>query len=199
MSEADTQPVAPATEPAVSPAAEVASAQNPTSDLDALLSDFEAQTKPQPAPQPVATPEKDPEWRQAKMEIDAWRRERAIEKEKSDLANVIKEIKGEQSIPDYAIRGWLSTVAESDPRINNVWEQRQSNPAAAKKLIASLKAQFVAEQAKNKGPDPEATSDKMAVAAAVRGNSTKAPETPAPKYGTMNEAQFRAELSKFGL
>ena len=198
MSEENTQTVAPATEPAVSPAADVASAQNTTPDLDALLSDFEAQTKPQPAPQAAPTTPS-PEWQRLQSEIDSLKRERLIERERTDVAKVISELKGDAQIPDYAVRGWLSTMAESDPRINSIWEQRDSNPQAAKKLVAGLKAKFAAEQAKNKPVDADATSDKLAVAAAVRGTSTKAPEEPKKNYGAMNNAEFRQELSKYGL
>ncbi len=198
MSEDNTQPVADATEPAVSPAAEGASAQNITPDLDSLLSEFDSQVKPQPAPQAAATPSQ-PEILQLKAEVDALKRERLAEKERSDLVGVIKELRGDAPIPDYAIRGWLSTVAENDPRINKIWEQRDSNPQAAKKLIAGLKAQFAAEQAKNMPVDAEATSDKMAVAAAVRGTSTKAPEEKQPDYGSMDNSEFQKILAKFGV
>ena len=48
-------------------------------------------------------------------------------------------------------------------------------------------------------PDPETTADVAAVAAAVRGASSMAPEEKAPNYGAMNDAEFKRELAKFGL
>lgn len=198
MSEADTQTVAPATEPAVLPAAEVASAQNNVPDLDALLSDFEAQTKPQPAPT-VAQPAQPDVVAQLQREVDALKRSQTETRERDDITKVIKDLKGDAPVPDWAVRGWLSTVAEQNPAINNIWNNRDSNPAAAKKLVASLKKQWDAEQAKNKPVDTEATADRLAAAAAVRGTSTKAPEEPKKNYGNLNDAEFKAELAKYGL
>ncbi len=198
MSEANTQPVAPATEPAATPAAEVTSAQNNVPDLDSLLSDFESQTKPQPAPN-AAQPAKDDVVLQLQRKVEQLERSQTATREKDDLTKVIKDLKGEAPVPDWAVRGWLSTVAEQNPAINDIWNNRESNPSAAKKLVASLKKQWDAEQAKNKPVDTEATSDKMAVAAAVRGTSTKAPEESPKNYGAMNGTEFRAELAKYGL
>lgn len=197
MSEDNTQPVATEAEPAVPSAAEAASAQNDTSSLDALLSEFnEGTTKTKPAPQ-VAAPDNKADVLQQRL--DAIERRLAAEQETKDFGGAIKEVKGDFQVPDYAIRGWLSSEAEADPRINKVWEQRHQNPAAAKKLLTGLKSKFAAEQAKQKTPDAEVTSDKLAVAAAVRGTSTKAPETPSPNYGAMDDKQFAAEKAKYGL
>lgn len=198
MSEDNTQPVANATEPAVSPAAEGASAQNNVPDLDTLLSEFSDQTKPQPAPT-APQPANNDQLLQLQREVESLKRSQIAAKEQTDLANVIKNLKGDAPVPDWAVRGWLSTVAEQNPAVNDIWNNRDSNPSAAKKLVASLKKQWDAEQAKNKPVDAEATSDKMAVAAAVRGTSTKAPEEPKKNYGAMNNSEFRAELAKYGL
>jgi hypothetical protein len=54
--------------------------------------------------------------------------------------------------------------------------------------------------AAKKMPDAELSGDRMAVVQAVRGTSTKGPPPEkAPNYGSMDEAQFKRELSKFGL
>lgn len=199
MSEANTQPVATSADPAVSSAAEAPSAQiNPTSDLDALLSDFDIQTKPQPATSTVAKPEES-EVVQLRKTVEAFVSRETAKQNKADLTDAIKEVRGSHSIPDYAVRGWLSEMAETDPRINSIWEQREQNPAAAKKLIAGLRSKFDAAQAGSKGPDADATSDKLAVAAAVRGTSQKAPEPSQPNYGKMTAAEFEAEKAKLGL
>jgi len=62
-----------------------------------------------------------------------------------------------------------------------------------KKMMARLY-----KEAKSQ-PDQQATEDRAAIAAAVRGSS-KAPLPEKPKdYGAMNDAEFKAELAKHGL
>src|SRR6185369_16282041 len=114
-------------------------------------------------------------------------------------ADAIKGVKGDfADIPDFAVRGWLSHVAEQNPKVNEIWQNRLNNPGAAKKLIASLKNDFAKEGAKKlKGVDAVATADREAVAAAVKGTSTKAPEEKPPNYGDMNDAEFRREVAKY--
>jgi hypothetical protein len=197
MSEENTQAVAPATEPAAQSAAEVASAQSNVPDLDSLLSEYDTQVKPQPAP--AATQPQNDVVLQLQKEVENLKRSHVAAKERDDLTKVIKNLKGDAQVPDWAVRGWLSTVAEQNPGINDIWNNRESNPSAAKKLVASLKKQWDAEQAKNKPVDVEATTDKLAVAAAVRGTSSKTPEEPKKNYGGMNNTEFRQELSKYGL
>lgn len=197
MSEADTQHVATTPEPVATPAAEVQSAQQNTSSLDELLSEYNTATTPQPAPQVAAPATPAPEWfTQAKSEIDAWRTQVAQERETKDFAGAIKEVKGDLDVPDFAVRGWLSEIAEQNPKINEIWNNRQNDPKAAKKLLASLKNDFLKQGSKIKGVDPQATADREAVAAAVRGTSTKAPEPAAPKYGDMSDAEFNALVQK---
>lgn len=191
-----TQNVAP-TEAAAPPAAEASSAQDNTSSLEALLGEYDAAVTPPPAPAAAATQPPPPEWQQVKSEIDAFRAERAAERERNDYANVIKEVKGDLDVPDYVVRGWLSHTADQNPRASEIWNNRDRNPQAAKKLIASLKSDFQKEN--RKSVDPAATADTAAVAAALKGTSTKAPEEKAPDYGAMDNASFQKELAKFGI
>jgi hypothetical protein len=48
-------------------------------------------------------------------------------------------------------------------------------------------------------PDKDATEDRMAVSAAVRGTSTTAPAETPPNYGAMTDAEFEAEKKRIGL
>src|SRR5512139_1927175 len=196
MSEAPTQPVAQPAEAQAQPAAEATSAQTP--DLNSFLQEFEAETKAptQPAPAPAATQPTAAELLQMKLEIDDLRREKATEREKADIEGIIKDFKGDKALPDYVVNGWINHVAGSDQRIVTAFNQRHTNPQAWKKVQAGLKAQFENEVKKLGGTDTEVTSDRMAVAAAVKGaSSTKAPEAKAPDYGRMSDAEFR-ELKK---
>jgi hypothetical protein len=179
------------------PAVETVQSAQPSTDLDTLLGEYDAQTK-QPAP--VATPQAtQPELQQLRNEVEAIRRETQNKREVEDRKSVISEVRGDFPAEDYAVRGWLSDKAEADPRINEIWNNRQSNPQAAKKLVVALKSEFAKEQAKKaKAPDANATEDRLAVAQAVRGTSTRAPEQSAPNYGQMNDADFAKEKAKYG-
>src|SRR5512139_1004713 len=127
MSEAPTQPVAQPAEAQAQPAAEATSAQQP--DLNSFLQEFEAETKAptQPAPVPAAQPSA-AELLQMKLEIDEIRREKATEREKADLEGIIRDFKGDKSIPDYVVNGWINHVAASDQRIVTAFNQRHTNP-----------------------------------------------------------------------
>jgi len=190
----NTQPVAQEAQTTAQPGEQDSGAQ--TDDLASLLSTFNGETAkpPQPAPtQPAGT-----ELAALRAEIDAIRQERFAER---DQASAIKEIKGDLDIPDYIVRGWIGDRGDAEPGINKIWNSRGNDPASAKKLIAALAKDFRKEQAayKKSQPDPDATADVAAVTAAVRGASTRQPEDKQPNYGSMNDADFKKELAKFGL
>jgi hypothetical protein len=48
-------------------------------------------------------------------------------------------------------------------------------------------------------PDQAVTADRYMVAAAVRGTGSAPPPRPPVKYGELNDAEFKKELSKYGL
>jgi hypothetical protein len=48
-------------------------------------------------------------------------------------------------------------------------------------------------------PDPLVSGDVAAVAAAMRGATTKAAPERQPDYGSMNDSEFRKELAKHNL
>lgn len=196
MSEADTQPVDTATEAQATPAVEAAVAQDTTSSLDALLSEFDSETKPQPAPQPVAPAAGQPN-DQVTARLAALENRLLAEKNTKDFASALNKVKGDFDIPEWAVRGWLNEQAEKNPRVNDIWNNRELDPRKAEKLLAGLHNEFQKVAPKLKGPDPIATADRAAVAAAVKGTSTKAPDAPAPDYGKMSAAEFEAEKAKY--
>lgn len=100
---------------------------------------------------------------------------------------------------DYA-RRWITAEAMLNPALREAFDNRHQSPQhlrraekmvgkAMERLLGSAKAE----------PDREVTSDKLAVAAAVRGASYKLqPEAPV-RYGDLTDAEFKAELKKYGL
>jgi hypothetical protein len=199
MTEANPQPAATTTN--AEPAAPAADNGAQTSDLDTLLSSYDEQVARQPAPQPAIQPNGNTEIAAALQEIKTFRQERALDRDNADTTKAVKDIKGELDVPDYAVRGWLLDRAETDRAIGQIWAERDRNPRAANKLVAALKTEFAKQHAaESKKPDPEATADRIAVTAAVRGASTnQAPPDKAPAYGKMNDSEWRAELQKLGV
>lgn len=199
MSEADTQAVAKEPEAQATPAAEVQSAQENTSSLDDLLSEFVTATTPQPAPQVAATPQNaEPHWIQLRSELDQLKASKVAEKEASDLSQFIKDVRRDGNEEDWEIDGFLNHLAKTDKRVLEAWGRRD-NPADRNKLLNYARSKLDASRAQKakKAVDPVATADREAVAAAVRGTSTKAPEAPAPNYGAMSDRDLDAEIAKY--
>lgn len=193
MTEANTQAVA-TTDAQAQPAAEATGAR--VDDLDSLLSQFN-EANPEPKPAQPAAPTNEVSVLRARL--DAIEQGNALSRNRSDTDTAVKELKGDLSIPEYVVKGWLMDKAGTEPTINKIWDMREQNPAAAKKLVAKLKQEFQKEQAAlaKSQPDPDATADTLAVTAAVKGASSKAPPEQAPNYGAMNDADFRKELAKY--
>ena len=100
---------------------------------------------------------------------------------------------------DFAKR-WLIAESKLNPALTAAFDNRyaskdhlrQANRQVKKskdKLLKAAKAM----------PDRQATEDRMAIAAAVRGTSTKIPEKGPVRYGDVNDAEFAKEKAKFGL
>lgn len=192
MTDTDTQSVATDTEAQAKPDAEATSAQDTTPSLDSLLNEFETQAKPQPAPAPAkAAP--DPVVAELQRDIASMKFEREIEP-------VLKNIRGEIPQDVLSDREFLALIddrAKHDPRIQNAYWNRASNPSVWAKIEKGLNAEY----SKKFQPrvDAAATEDRNAVAAAVRGTSTKASEEKQPDYGSMSQAEFARELAKHGV
>lgn len=193
MTEETTQAVVDPTQAVAEPTAAEGNAQG--NDLASFLTEYENGTKPQT--QPVQQqPAQDPN-REVLAEIQAFRQERAQEKHNKDYASAIKAVKGDFDVPDYVVRGWIDDKAENNAAIRDIWINRDKNPAALNRLLTGMKKEFAGTQ--KKMPDPEATADRAAVAAAVRGASTRAPEQKPVNLGSMNNAEFNAFLRENGI
>lgn len=100
---------------------------------------------------------------------------------------------------DFAKR-WLIAESKLNPALTAAFDNRyaskdhlrQANRQVKKSMDKLLKAAKAM-------PDRQATEDRMAIAAAVRGTSTKIPEKGPVRYGDVNDAEFAKEKAKFGL
>lgn len=99
---------------------------------------------------------------------------------------------------EFAAR-WITAEAALNHQLRQAFDNRYQSPQhlrAANKLIEkSMRNLLKAAKAE---PDREATLDRAAVAAAVRGTSRPPPDRPI-KYGDLSDGEFRKELAKFGL
>jgi hypothetical protein len=194
-------------------------------DLASLLSEFEASTAtPKPEPQPpqadpvpaTPTPAVDP-IAAGMAGFDDLARAHRLETENKALAAEVAAARAyidrqhfseataaiEKRLADYELpvpEGFVKTAlmaAAHDPAIARAWDARGENPAAFAKVMRKLQDGIVAQA--RSFPDPEATANRAAVAAAVRGTSTKNYKEPTPKYSEMDDATFAKEKAKFGL
>ena len=179
MTDTNTQAAVDAPVTTAEPVVEGNNAQAPADDLDTLLSQYEAQTKvAQPSPPPTTqtpnTPPLDPD-RLKRVEERLFR---------EDVSNAVSNIRGDLKVDPEIVESWLDAAARKDMRVANAFLQKDVNPQQWKQIEAGLAKRF-AEKVKSMTYDQPVTEDRNAVAAAVRGASTKAPAESAPNYSSM--------------
>jgi hypothetical protein len=181
--DAQAKPVADATD----------SARKDVDDLDSLLAEFDQGTK---KPDTVSSPDTKPTLPDALAQdvqaLKSQAQEWAQEKNKRAIAETVDDIRGDvpkEVFDDEMVEAWLDAQARRDPRLAQAWLQREQNSQKWGKVKAELGRQL----AKKAGslPDRNATDDREAVAAAVRGASAKAAVEPAPNFGAMTDAELR--------
>jgi hypothetical protein len=100
-------------------------------------------------------------------------------------------------VPASFVRDSLIAMSVQDEALRSAFDNRGANPGHFNRLFK--KAQHRIYEAARSMPDPEATANRAAVAAAIRGTTAKTYAEPTPKYGSMTEAEFTKEKAKFGL
>lgn len=196
--EQTTQAVVDETKAPAQPGAEATSART-DDDLDKLLAQYD-ETQPARTPEPAtpatAAPAAD-QVKDASAEVLAAAQEVRTHRFQTDMNATIKDVRGDlppDLYDDDFVASWIDTQAKKDPRLANAWVNRNADP----KKFGQVKAALGKEFAKRYGriPDKQATEDREAVTAAVRGSSTKAPEGKAPDYSKMTDAEFAAEKAR---
>lgn len=195
MSEENTQPVV--TEPNVpaQPGTEAPIART-DDDLDALLKEFDTETKsPEPAKPATAAPAAiDPAVANETVLSEAkFIRQERFQK---DMDETIKKVRGdlpEELFDGPLVQAWIDSQATKDPRLAQAWANRNADPKKFGQVVTELGKRF---SKYGKLPDKQATEDREAVTAAVRGASTRAPEGKAPNYAGMTNADFAAEKDR---
>jgi len=180
------------TTPEVEPT-QVSTENEPTAqdDLDALLNEYEpASTEPETA-QP-AQPEVAPD-RLAVVESFIERQNRKdIESGLSESTKLMRDAAGDAvaNIPDDALEGLMHLEAFRQPKILEIFQDRERNPAAWNKVATALGKKFAQNLSQT---DRAATQSWDAVDSAVHSASTSTNTTEAPKdLSKMSDQEFLA-------
>lgn len=170
------------------------SAREDVDPLDQLLAEYDQGTKPAATVTPPETKVETPQTPPVVPERIA-RLERKLLQE--EIKEVASNIFGELKVPHRAKIGWLHQMANENPAIDRAFRNKENDPKTWARFEKSLQRE--AEKEFTSDIDESATVDHHAVAAAVRGASTKvAPEAPA-NYGKMPAAEGRKDvIEKYG-
>lgn len=202
MSDSTTQAVVDDPNAAAKPAVEGADARVEGDELEAALSEFDSANQPKdgakPTPDTKAGATDDIKALSAKVE--RLEREQNEGRFQAAIAPVIQSVRGEipkDVMSDEEILDWMEGKAKRDERLMSAWVNRHKNPQQWGKVQAGLNRELTKKFSSQ--PDPNLTEDRQAVAAAVRGTSTKAPDGKAPAYGNMSDQEFSQEAAKHGI
>ncbi len=176
---------------------EVNDARNNGDDLDSILKEFDTATKPAADSKPEQQPGAEADIKLLAEQVKGFVSEANAIRYRQDMDKTIADIRGDLD-PDFAdndfVEAWLDAQARKDPRLAQAWVNRNANPKQFDKVKAelgkALKGKF------SKLPDRQATDDRAAVTAAVRGASNRAPETKAPDLSRLTDAEFQREKEK---
>lgn len=187
-----TQTVVDETKVPATPGSAVESARNDGDDLEKLLAQYNEQTT-QPKADPVSPPPPATQQQQTPTQPDPLTMRLAQRIDREDIGKLVKDVKGDLDIEDDLVEAWIDAQARKDARLQRAWLERDANPQAFQSIAKGLGREFAKRASKR--IDPQATEDRAAVAAAVRGASTqRAPDTPSPNYTTQSNAEYRRSI-----
>ena len=197
MTEDNTQAVVTDAPVSATPDTQVENAQG--NDLASFLNEYEAASTrtPQPEPTPVTV---DPV-AELTAKVDSLVREKTQAKDSEDYNNVLKQLGEGHELPEEVVEGFLAKQVRANPKINDIFINRERNPDAWSKLQSALKKSYgsYVNDKFGKKVDPNVTEDTNAVAAALRGSSTRAPEHAPIKLGSLSNNEFNeAVKQQFG-
>lgn len=169
--------------------------------LDDLLKEFEGvEDKPE---QTVTEPDDKLATLERQLrELQESQQRKEVADEITTLGATIRGELPSEIFDDATMRAWLEARAQEDPRLQKAFLQRHQTPTAWKKVVDGMARDF--QSRASKLPDKQVTEDVEAVAAAVRGASTKAPEESDVEMSAMDlmrmgpdaADKWRRELAK---
>lgn len=170
--------------------------QKKEDDLDTLLAEFEQETG------------KSTEQTDTKTDDDTAERIKRLERQlserdyRTDIEKTITAIRGdlnEEQFDSAFMDAWLNAKAKEDDRVAKAWMRRHDEPKKFARVVEGLGREFSKKYGKLSGRDEDATSDREAVAQAVRSHGNKAPEGTAPDYSRVSDQEFSKSVrEKYG-
>jgi hypothetical protein len=180
----------------------------PDTDLDALLAEFDQSTKTMTAGNTAAPLADDFAERQQRAnngERSLSPAEQAayaegMQRAERDLKSVVTDVRADMPLHLYSddfVQTWIDNQARQNLQLQRVWMNRDSSPGAFRAAVNQLSKKFY--KTFRDMPDREATEDRNAVTAAMRGASSRAPEDRPPSYGTLSNAEYAKDVrERFG-
>jgi hypothetical protein len=113
------------------------------------------------------------------------------------MSETVKKVRGDLDpdvFSDTLVKAYINARADEDPRLAKAWVDRHANPKAFNRVVEQIGREF--RQKLSKLPDKQATEDREAVTAAVRGASTPASPASSPDFGRMSDAEFLKEKDR---
>ena len=181
------------------PGGEAAQVNQPEGDdINAALSEYDNEVnRNQPAP---STPSHQSEQEEeVSVRLQRLEREQQDRIYRTDMDAACDTIRGDlpaDRFDNQFLEGWLNARAMQDKRILRAWEDRSNDPAKFKRVLTGLAKELAGKWGDYSGVDQDATSTRDAVAAAMKGGTTKAPEGKPPELGKMTDAQLREFTQK---
>ncbi len=171
------------------PSAESGESQVDAPDIDTLLEQFAEEGEPEKKVE-EEKPAVSPEIGQRLDRIDAYvQRQEAkdTESEIDTLVNgAVESHEGLKVLPEGAFRGYVEEQARRDPRIQQAWSQRNTNPQGIQKIVDALGKKYAEALAQK--PDERLTNDREAARAYVESQA----EEPTTDDATPPQAELAA-------
>jgi hypothetical protein len=202
--------------------------QEPTEDLDTLLEQYDDQVAYQELAQQeqhreptidevlannerldqqeaFQAREQSAQQRNAQLEqvLGQVQRQELFRKEREDFFELVKEVDQQlddiPNLPPRFVENWLLSAALQSPQLMQAWQARnhpQAGPRARKVIRGAVQRLY--NEAQSSSIDPNATADRNAVIAWMRGASAVKVAEPPPKLGSMSDKEFQKFTEQFG-
>lgn len=124
-----------------------------------------------------------------------------VQQSQADFKMILDMAEGELEglpVPDDFAKRYLVAEYQLNPELKDAWDHRRDSREHDQRASHLLRKEFKKmREAARRIPDQQATEDRAAVTAAVRGSSRYAPELPPPpNFRRMTDSQFAQEKDR---
>lgn len=167
--------------------------------LEQLLNEYDTpKQEAAPAEKPAAPTQAAPDPVTAEMQRFI---ERQVKKDNnqalSEAAKQLREM-SETNLETDFFEGQLHVAATKDPRIGDIFNNREENPKAWNDVVQAL-GKDLSKRLKNTGDtDQESTESWKAVEASVRSSSTSRGEEPPIDWSSLSDHEFALKKAELG-